>query len=382
MSEPRPAAPLMKDMLGEAALGVIAAAGAAAAASTAAATAAATSGRFDHDGFLETARAGLASLSIMERVRHIADALAAALPPAYPEALEIVVAMGPHLGHAFQAVAVTEFVARRGLDHFDLSMAALARLTRHGTAEFAVRPFLAADPARTLDTMLEWSGHEDAHVRRLASEGCRPRLPWAGRIPALTADPTLAAAILERLKADPSLYVRKSVANHLNDIAKDAPDWVVARLGQWPQDDARTRWIVRHALRTLIKHGDPRALALIGAGHGAEVTPGEFTVTPARLRLGGEITIAAELTSTGRDVQRLVVDYRLHYARPSGKSAAKVFKLRTFDLAAGETVRLAIRQTIRDFSTRRHHPGVHAIDLLVNGKAVARGEFVLEQDLP
>ena len=371
MTDDRQPAPLLKDILGAQALEAIADAGTA------------VSARFARDTFLETAKAGLEALSIMERVRHIADALAAALPPAYPEALEVIVSMAARLTHAFQAVAVTEFVARRGLEHFDLSMAALERLTGHGTAEFAIRPFLAADPARTLAVMQAWSGHEDEHVRRLSSEGSRPRLPWAGRIPALNADPTLAAPILESLKADPSTYVRKSVANHLNDIAKTDPAWVVERLGDWSQDDARTRWIVRHALRTLIKNGDPGALALIGAGHGAEVAVGEFTVTPGQVRLGEEIAIAAELTSTGKGVQRLVVDYRVHYARASGKSGVKVFKLKTFDLAAGETARLAIRQTIRDFSTRRHHPGVHGIDLLVNGKEMARSEFLLlEQNLP
>jgi 3-methyladenine DNA glycosylase AlkC len=337
----------------------------------------AASPRFDAEAFLAAARAGLDGLSIMERVRHIADALAQALPADYPAALETVLAMAPHLSHGFQAVAVTEFVARRGQDDFEASLAALARLTRFGTAEFAVRPFLAHDPARTLTTMLEWTASEDEHVRRLASEGSRPRLPWAARVPALKADVTLAAPILEALRADPSAYVRKSVANHLNDIAKDRPDWVLERLGTWPQDDAGTKWIVRHALRTLIKQGDPGALALIGVTHGASVRVASFSVSPGTVRLGEAIAIHAELVSTAPAPQRLVVDYRVHYARASGKAAAKVFKLRTFDLGADETSSLSIRQTIKDFTTRRHHPGVHAVELLVNGRTEARAEFVL-----
>jgi 3-methyladenine DNA glycosylase AlkC len=359
---------LLKNILGPQALRTIADAGTGA------------SPRFDGGAFLDAASAGLDALSIMERVRHIADALKVALPGDYAAALAIVRAMAPGLAHGFQAVAVTEFVARYGLGDFDRSMEALADLTRFGTAEFAIRPFLVQDAERTLAVMTRWSGDGNDHVRRLASEGSRPRLPWAARVPALKGDPTLAAPILEVLKADSSLYVRKSVANHLNDIAKDRPDWLLDRLGAWPKDDAHTVWIIRHALRTLIKQGEPRALALIGVGHGAAVEMQSFAVTPETVRLGDTIAIAADLRSTSGEDQRLVVDYRIHYARAGGKSVAKVFKLRTFELAAGETVPLAIRQQIKDFSTRRHHRGAHEVELIVNGQTMARAAFDLLDD--
>ena len=356
-------APLLKDILGPQALIIIADAGAGA------------SRLFDRAAFLAAASDGLGDLSIMERVRHIADALHAALPGDYDAALDVLRAMAPRLTHGFQAVALTEYVARYGLDHFAASMDALADLTRFGTAEFAIRPFLAQDAGRTLAVMAGWAASDDEHVRRLASEGCRPRLPWAARVPALKADPTLAAPILEMLKADPSLYVRKSVANHLNDIAKDRPDWLLGRLAGWPIDNGHTVWIVRHALRTLIKQGDPRALALIGVRHGAAVAVRRFAVEPQAVRLGDTLSIAAELRSTAGEAQRLVVDYRIHYARAGGKVGAKVFKLRTFDLAAGADAALAIRQVIRDFSTRRHYPGRHDVELIVNGETMARAAF-------
>jgi 3-methyladenine DNA glycosylase AlkC len=359
---------LLKDLLGPSALETIAGAGAAA------------SPRFDRPAFLSAASDGLDALSIMERVRHIADALHAALPGNYVAALDILRAMAPRLTHGFQAIAVTEYVARYGLDDFDGSMEALADLTRFGSAEFAIRPFLAADTPRALAVMGHWTVHENEHVRRLASEGARPRLPWASRVPALKSDPTLAAPILEALKADPSLYVRKSVANHLNDIAKDRPDWLLGRLAGWHQHDPRTAWIVRHALRTLIKKGDPAALALIGVGHGAAATVRHFGIAPATVRLGDRIAITAELVSDAAEAQRLVVDYRVHYARANGKSAPKVFKLKTFDLAAGDTARLAISQTIRDFSTRRHHSGCHEVELIVNGQSMAMAAFEILPD--
>lgn len=356
-------APLLKDILGTSALAVIADAGTA------------VSPQFDRAAFLAVASSGLEALSIMERVRHIADALRPALPADYSAALAILRAMAPRLTHGFQVVALTEYVARHGLDHFAASMEALADLTRFGTAEFAIRPFLAQEPDRTLPVMARWAASEDEHVRRLASEGCRPRLPWAARVPALKADPTLGAPILEMLKADPSLYVRKSVANHLNDIAKDRPDWLLDRLAGWPLDNGHTVWIVRHALRTLIKQGDVRALALIGVRHGAAVAVRRFAVEPQAVRLGDTLSIGAELRSTAGEAQRLVVDYRIHYARAGGKTGAKVFKLRTFDLAAGADAALVIRQVIRDFSTRRHYPGRHEVELIVNGETLARDAF-------
>ncbi|MDO9363906.1 MAG: DNA alkylation repair protein [Sphingopyxis sp.] len=356
---------LLKDILGPQALQTIADAGTAA------------SSQFDRDAFLRAASDGLDAFSIMERVRHIADALHEALPGGYAAALSTIRAMAPHLNRGFQAMAVTEYVARRGLDDFDLSMDALTDLTRFGSAEFAIRPFLAADTPRALATMMRWTASEDEHVRRLASEGARPRLPWAARVPALKVDPTLAAPILEALKADPALYVRKSVANHLNDIAKDQPAWLLARLAEWPQDDARTVWIIRHALRTLIKKGDPAALALIGVGHGAAVSVRDFGISPGTVRLGDRITITASLVSQSSDDQQLVVDYRVHYARAGGKISAKVFKWKNLLLAGGETVSLAISQTIRDFTTRRHHPGRHEVELIINGQTVATSAFDL-----
>lgn len=359
---------LLKDILGPQALTIIADAGASA------------SKHFDRAGFLSAASDGLNTLSIMERVRHIAAALHVVLPLQYRDALEIIRAMAPKLTHGFQAVAVTEYVARYGLGDFDRSMHALTDLTRFGSAEFAIRPFLVQDTERTLAVMKRWTSSADEHVRRLASEGSRPRLPWASRIPALRDDPTLAAQILETLNTDPSAYVRKSVANHLNDIAKDRPDWLLDRLSEWPIDNPHTVWIIRHALRTLIKKGEPRALALIGVRHGASLTVSRFSIEPHEVRLGEAIVIDAELASTSPGDQRLVVDYRIRYARAGGNTVAKVFKLKTFDLPAGQTATLGIRQAIRDYSTRRHYPGRHEVELIVNGLTMANTAFEIAKD--
>lgn len=357
--------PLLKDLLGTAALARIAMAGEQA------------SPRFDPGRFQGALGDDFPDLSIMERVRRIGDALHAALPLPFPDAVGIVRTMGPLVDRGFQAVALSEYVARHGLDDVEGSMAALADLTGFGSSEFAVRPFLIRYPDTALATMRSWAGSGDEHVRRLSSEGTRPRLPWATRIPALTADPELAAPILERLKADPSPYVRKSVANHLNDITYRHPDWALAMMEGWAGKDAHTGWIIRHALRSLIKAGHPRALALVGAAGTVAVEVASFTVAPSALRLGDRLRIAADIVSTGTQAQRLVVDYRVHYARPGGKASGKVFKLKTVDLPPAGRTRLEISQVIRDFSTRKHHPGAHRVDLIINGTVRGEGVFDL-----
>ena len=258
-------------------------------------------------------------------------------------------------------------------------MEALRHFTRFGSAEFAIRHFLIDDLERTLAVMRQWAEDDDAHVRRLASEGCRPRLPWSFRLRAVVEDPTLTWPILERLRADPSPYVRKSVANHLNDIGKDHPDWVIERLSGWDQGDERTAWIVRHALRTLVKKGDRRALALVGTTGKARLRVAAFAVSPRQVVLGGSVKVEAELVSTAETAQSLIADYRVHYVKASGATSPKVFKLKTFDLPAGGRASLSIRRPMRDFTTRRHHPGHHRVELIVNGETVAEAGFDLRR---
>ncbi len=332
---------------------------------------------FDSGRFLAATGHGLDDLSLMARLRRVTEALHDGLPQDYPRALEILKALAPRLNSRFVTLILPEYVGRYGLHDFDRSLPALAWFTSFGTSEYAIRHFLRQDLHRTLAVMRQWADDPDEHVRRLACEGARPRLPWSFHIEALRQDPAPVAAILEALKADDSLYVRKSVANHLNDIGKDHPGWLLARLEGWSTEDPRTAWIVRHALRTLIKQGDRRALAIVGAGEPARVTLRALSALPARLTLGERLTLAFELASTSPAPQRLVIDYAIHYVKQSGASAPKVFKLKTLDLPAHGTVALSRSQLIQDFSTRKHHPGRHVIDLLVNGERLGSCSFEL-----
>lgn len=331
----------------------------------------------DVQNFIGRAGEGLAGRSIMQRLRHLAICLHETLALDFLETLPILRALAPRIEHGFASMILPEYVALYGQAHFDEAMAALAFFTTFGSSEFAVRHFLLSDQARALAIMTTWSTDDNHHVRRLASEGSRPRLPWSFQLRALVADPAPSATILENLRADDCLYVRKSVANHLNDISKDHPGIVLEKLASWDRSHKHTGWIARHALRTLIKQGDAGALALIGVSGKTDVLLDSFSVTPDQVRLGQRIVIELVLTSTSAETQQLEVDYAVHYARKSGVAARKVFKFKQLLLAPRATARPAISQTIRDFSTRKHHPGFHRIELLVNGVNLANAGFEL-----
>lgn len=333
--------------------------------------------RFDRKCFLQLTLDGLDERELMDRVRQTAIALGTTLPGSYRDQLAVVLQLAPTMKHGFVGVSLCDFVARFGLKDAGASLDALRTLTRHGSAEFAVRPFIVQDQARTLAVMETWARDPDEHVRRLASEGSRPRLPWGLRLTALVRDPSPVAPILETLKTDPSLYVRKSVANHLNDITKDHPGWVIDRATAWDRSHAGTAWIVRHALRTLVKKGHPPALALLGVGATPQLKIERFVASPRRLVLGEQLTLAATLTSTARKSQTLAVDYLIHYVKSNGGTAVKVFKWKVLTLGAGHTLLLTKRQVVRDFTTRRHHAGRHRVELQINGRRLAETSFLL-----
>jgi 3-methyladenine DNA glycosylase AlkC len=334
---------------------------------------------FDGTRFVALALDGLDDLALMDRLRRMTECLRATLPEDYRTALGVLRELAPRIGHGFVSMTLPDYVARYGLEDFEASMAALKDFTAYGSSEFGVRPFLKRDLLATLKVMEGWSRDESEHVRRLASEGSRSRLPWSFRIEALVKDPRPALPILQNLKADPSLYVRKSVANHLNDITKDHPGLAMDVVEGWDRGEPATAWIVGRALRTLVKKGDARALGIVGATGGDGVAVEAFGVAPAVLRLGETLVLEARLRSTVAEAERLVVDYAVHYVKRAGVGAGKVFKWKVVDLEAGGVVGLSRRQVVKDFSTRVHHEGVHRVELMVNGRVVAEGAFELRR---
>lgn len=337
----------------------------------------AASSKFDTKHFLASTLDGLPQRSLMQRLHQTSLAFDAALPGSFRQKVASLKKAAPAIGHNFIGIFLSDFVATFGLDEPDLSLEALHHFTRFGSAEFAIRPFIQRDLDRTLHVMHSWTADPNEHVRRLASEGSRPRLPWGLRLQALVQNPEPTGRILDALRDDPSLYVRKSVANHLNDITKDHPHWVLDRLAAWDISQTTHRsWIAKHACRTLIKRGHPQALALFGFGQKPAVTA-TLSVTPGTLKLGQSLILTAAITSTASQAQSLAIDYLVHYVKASGGTSEKVFKWNEVTLDPGATLDLAKKQTLRDFTTRRHYPGHHRVELQINGHRLAEAGFHL-----
>ncbi|GAB1420860.1 DNA alkylation repair protein [Anaerolineales bacterium] len=319
--------------------------------------------------------------ALKTRSRHISQTLAGHLPDRYRDAIEVLQRIAQDAlfnDYAYENMIFPEFVELYGLADWEASMQALAQFTQQSSGEFAVRPFIKADPARMMQQMESWSRDKNFHIRRLASEGCRPRLPWASQLPDFITDPSPIFPILENLKFDERDYVRRSVANNLNDIIKDHPDRVLALLEEWHDPAEPTvSWIIRHALRSLVKAGDPQALSLIGYGSEPDLRVEKWEVSPQQIAYPGDISLNLELVSTGFDEQSLLIDYVMHFVRAGGKYGKKVFKLQKAHLAAGETLRIEKKHSFRPISTRRYYAGLHQVEIQINGKVMASAEFEL-----
>jgi 3-methyladenine DNA glycosylase AlkC len=343
--------------------------------------------RFPHDRFLSWVLEDYNSLELMPRGWKIAHALNRFLPRDYEKAIDIILASlnadaeeapASHALSAFLYMPHTFYVARYGLEHFEASMRAQYELTQRFTAEFSIRPYLEKHTKATLKRLRRWTGDDNVHVRRLVSEGTRPRLPWATRLREFQRDPAPVLELLEHLKDDPELYVRRSVANNLNDIGKDHPKLLFRTARAWSRQASEERkWIVRHALRTAIKRAEPEALAVIGYANAAAVSISGKRLSPARAKIGESVTLSFSLTSTASRKQNLLVDFRIHYRKANGTSSAKVFKLKELTLAPKETVRLSRKVSLAQMTTRTHYPGKHRVDVVINGRSFPLGAFAV-----
>jgi 3-methyladenine DNA glycosylase AlkC len=323
----------------------------------------------------------LAPLELMQRVRLVADRLGEALPDEFAEAADVIRAvLGSATFDGWITLPVGFFVADAGLDEPDVALPVLAGLTPRFSSEGPIRPFIVAHPEVTFRYLHQWVTDPDEHVRRLVSEGTRPRLPWAPVLRAFVADPSPTIELLDRLVDDPSPYVRRSVANHLNDIAKDHPDVALAAAQRWYRVSDGTRWVVRHGFRTLVKRGDPEALALLGADTGADVRLVDLTATPAVVAIGERVTITMTIEVAEPATADTVIDYRIAYMGARGAKAPKVFKLTRRTLTAGTPVTITRDHAFEHVSIRRIHPGEHTIDVQVNGRVVGSTTVTVASD--
>lgn len=350
---------------------------------------------FAHKRFLDFVLPDYESLELMPRGWHMADGLKHALPDDYEKAVDILLSSLPSARPQIAETSATAdregntlapflfmphtfFVARYGLNHFDASMRAQYELTQRFTAEFSIRPFLLQHTEATLKQLEKWLSDPSEHVRRLISEGTRPRLPWASRLPVFQKDPAPVLKLLDALKDDPSLYVRRSVANNLNDIGKDNPDVMLDTAERWMYEASAERaWIVKHALRVAVKNAEPRALALMGFGGKAQVQISNARIDPKKVREGDSVMLSCSLQSVAKKTQTLLIDFVVHYVKANGSSRPKVFKLTSCELAPGDTLVLSKKLSLAPMTTRRHYAGDHRVDLLINGQTFVLGSFRL-----
>ncbi len=333
---------------------------------------------FDGASFVGDLMAEIADLELKPRIEAIARRIEAGLDTSYRDALGTVVAVAtaePAIG-GFAAWPLCTFVEVFGVDDPEASLPAMEHLTKRASCEFAIRPFLRDHWDLAYAQLLAFTEHEDEAVRRLPSEGTRPRLPWGAGVPRLKRDPGPGLTLIERLRHDPSETVRRSVANHLNDVSKDHPATVVETINRWVAEDPPVdKKLASHALRTLVKQGDAGALEALGFTTDAAVTVDGFSVSPRIVEMGDRLELEVRLRSAASEVQRLVVDFVIHHVNASGGLSPKVFKWATVDLQPGEETVLTKRRPIQHASTRTYYAGRHVVELLVAGSVVAEGAF-------
>lgn len=323
---------------------------------------------FDRTEYVRTVMADrFLKRELKDRLNTIARHLKDFLPPNYNQATAILIKAAPLVGE-FSNWALTSYVEQFGQDKFDRSIKVLKELTRYGTSEFGIRPFVNQYPEEMIKIFLGWSTDRNEHVRRLAAEGSRPRGVWVAHIPEYKKDPRGVLKILEGLKADRSLYVRKAVANNLNDISKDRPELVIKTARRWLKSkDPLTHWIVKHGCRTLIKKGNPEILKAFGFEASDKIRLVSLKLSRKQIKIGESIKLEFMIESNSRTDHSLLIDYQVSYARSSGRTSSKIFKFTKRTIKPGEKIKLATEHKFANISTRKHHPGRHSISLFING---------------
>jgi len=317
------------------------------------------------------------TLELKERIAAVADTLEKFLPKSYKAAVDLMIEAAPKLG-MFENWCFLTVIERHGLSRYKDSMRGMYELTKHASAESAIRPFIKKYTKRIMPTLKKWTRDEDQHVRRLVAEGTRPRGVWVQRLDIFVQDPTPVIDLLDKLRDDPSLYVRKAVANSLNDVSKDNPEVAIATALRWRQDNNHlTNWIIRHGLRSLLKQGDPRAFKLLEFTDTPQLTVSDITLSNKRLRIGRKLKIKFEIESLADRSQKLAIDYKVHYVKKSGRMSEKVFKLAEKNLPPKGKISLSTERSFANRSVRTHYPGEHKIQIMVNGKVMAEATFQL-----
>lgn len=316
---------------------------------------------------------------LKEKMRHTTLSLHRFLPSNYTKVVNILIDIVPKVT-GFEAIVLPDYVEVYGQEYWDISLPALGELTKCGSSEFGIRPFLNKNLQGAMKYMLAWADDEDFRVRRFASEGCRPRLPWAAGVPELKKDPSLILPILEKLKDDPEEFVRKSVANNLNDISKDHPELVLDICERWHGHSKNTNWIIKHACRTLLKQGNKRAMLLFGFANPELMSVQHLQFSNKAPKIGEDILFNFDLNLEIKQKQKVRIEYIVHFIKANGKPSPKVFQIKELAMAPGKHS-ITKKHTFKNMSTRKHYPGKHKFEVVINGEVKAGETIILEEKI-
>lgn len=321
---------------------------------------------------------------LKQRMKHLAYVVEQHLEQNYKEDIHTIIKWVHLLRsqseglQSFQYLFLAEYVEIFGQKDIVLSMKAIEEITQYTSCEFAIRPFLIRDPEKIMKYMLKWSTHKNETVRRFSSEGCRPRLPWGMALPAFKKDPSSILPILENLKNDPSEYVRKSVANNLNDIAKDNPQVVVEIIKKWKGQSKHTDWIIKHGARTLLKKAHGEVLALFDLNSKVTCQVVDLKLDKKKVKIGDTLSFSFCLNTDSKKDAKLRIEFGVYYMKGLGKSSRKLFKITENTFSKGSEIVFTKKISFKDLTTRKHYTGKHKIAIVVNGNELCEREFIVE----
>lgn len=346
---------------------------------------------FDKKSFDNDIISGMPKLELLERSNLITETLKKYMPDDFQKSCGIILNslddvmenLDLNRYENFIILPLTKFIADEGIapEYFELSMDALYEMTIRFTSEFAIRFFIIAHTKKTLDKLYKWTQDDNHHVRRLASEGTRPRLPWAMALPEFKKDPKAVIKILEKLKNDPTEYVRRSVANNLNDISKDNPNIVTELLNKWKNDKSKEMHkLIRHALRTLLKQGNTDALELLGYSKNPQIEFSNFAVMTSNVKINEKLEFSFDVKCSSNKNQKLMIDYIIHFMKANGKTSPKVFKLSKRSVSNNDKFAITKKHPFKIITTRKLYSGEHQLEVVINGKSFEKKSFYLELD--
>ncbi len=346
---------------------------------------------FDEAAFIDEVISTLPNQELAGRLKQVTLSLRNHLPDDYARAIKIILRSLPPARKmadldgvdlaaldGFIMIPITAYVSDYGLDEYEISMDALKLMTSRFSSEFAIRYFIKKYPNKTMQTFMKWLSDDCPHVRRLVSEGTRPRLPLNIALPDFKKNPGPIIPFLEKLKDDPELYVRRSVANNLNDISKDNPKVVTELLAKWSKiKTPKRRWLIKHALRTLEKQGNPAALKILGYSPELKVIAEDFQIITKTVAFGEGLNMTLSISTPSAKAEAIVIDYLIYHMKANGSLSPKVFKWSKKTISKDKPLTLEKFHSIRPISTRKYYPGRHEIHIQVNGNIIAKGEFTL-----